>query len=127
MKLQSITLPQLADGVCAATIVRWFQQPGDVFAAGDPLVELEVEDALVHLEASQSGTLAQVLAQPRQTVGIGAELAQVEATGGPAPQSKPETTFRFPRNARKRQAHSDAAGRQHDGRRHRAVVEGRRR
>ena len=90
--MQSITLPQFADGVLAATVVRWLKQPGEAFAAGDALVELEVEDALVHLEALQSGTLGQVLAQPRQTVGVGAELAQVEGISAPAPQSRPETT-----------------------------------
>ena len=90
--MQSITVPQLADGVFAATVVRWLRQPGDGFSAGDPLVELEIEDALVHLEASQSGTLAQILAQPRETVKVGAELAQVEVMSGTAPQSEPETT-----------------------------------
>lgn len=89
--MQSITLPQLADGVIAATVVRWLKQPGDVFAAGDALVELEIEDALVDLEASQSGTLAQILAQPRETVSVGAELAQVQPSGAPAPEAKPET------------------------------------
>lgn len=92
MNPQSITLPQLADGVLAATVVRWLKQPGDPFAAGDALVELEIEDALVHLEACQSGTLGQILAQPPQTVRVGAELAQVEGINGPMPQSKPETT-----------------------------------
>ena len=90
--MQSITLPQLADGVTAATVVRWLKQPGEALSAGDALVELEIEDALVHLEASQAGTLARVLAQPRQTVKVGAELAQVQATSAPVPQSKPETT-----------------------------------
>ena len=91
--MQSITFPELANGVIAATLVRWLKQPGDEFSTGDALVELEIEDALVHLEASQSGTLAQVVAQPRETVKVGAELARMEATGGPAPQSKPETTM----------------------------------
>ncbi len=89
--MQPITLPQLADGVIAATVVRWLKQPGDVFAAGDALVELEIEDALVYLEASQPGTLVRVLAQPRETVGVGAELAQMEVDGTPSPQSNPET------------------------------------
>lgn len=102
--MQSITLPELAGGPNAATVVRWMKQPGDAFSPGETLVELEVEEALVHLEASQSGTLVRVVAQPRETVTIGAELAQVEAvsasdeqaqveaTSAPAPQSKPETT-----------------------------------
>jgi len=87
--MQSITLPQLADGVTAATVVRWLKQPGDAFSAGDALVELEIEEALVHLEASESGTLAQVLAQPRETVRVGDPLAHVETTTcPPTPQSE---------------------------------------
>jgi len=50
--MQSMTLPRWANGAVAATVVRWLKQPGDVFAAGDALVDLEIEDALVHLEAS---------------------------------------------------------------------------
>lgn len=96
MSMQSITLPQLANGMTAATVVRWLKQPGDRFSAGDGLVELEIEDALVHLEASQSGTLARILAQPHQTIRVGDELAQVEATSAPAPESKPETTATQP-------------------------------
>src|SRR3990172_4042757 len=92
IRKQSITLPELANGVIAATVVRWLKQPGDGFSAGDALVELEIEDALVHLEASQSGTLMRVVARPRETVRVGAELAQVEAMSAPPPQSKPETT-----------------------------------
>ena len=91
--MQSISLPQLADGVTAATVVRWLKQPGDRFSAGDPLVELEVEDALVHLEASQSGTLARVVAQPRETVKVGAELAQVEATSAPSRSIRPISSY----------------------------------
>jgi len=87
--MRSITLPQLADGTNTATVVRWLKQPGEAFAAGDAMVELEVEDALVHLEASQPGTLARVVAQPRETVHVGAELAQVEAPGEPTPPSRP--------------------------------------
>jgi pyruvate dehydrogenase E2 component (dihydrolipoamide acetyltransferase) len=88
--MQSITLPQLADGAKTATVVRWLKNPGDVFSTGDGLVELEIEEALVHLEASQSGRLAKVLAQPRATVHVGAELAQVEVAGAPATPAEPE-------------------------------------
>ncbi len=90
--MQLITLPQVADGVVAATVIRWLKQPSDRFSAGDVLVELEIEDALVHVEASHSGALARVLAQPRQTVKVGAELAQMEAADATAPQPKQETT-----------------------------------
>ncbi len=90
--MQLMTLPQVTGDVTTATVVRWLKQPGDPFSVGDVLVELEIEDALVHVEASQAGTLARVLAEPRQTVKVGSELAQMEAAGAPAPQPKQETT-----------------------------------
>jgi pyruvate dehydrogenase E2 component (dihydrolipoamide acetyltransferase) len=91
--MQSIILPQPADGVNAATVVRWLKRPGEHFSAGEALVELEIEDALVRLEASQSGTLATILAEARETVRVGAELARAEGMSVPAPQSEPETTM----------------------------------
>ncbi len=96
MHMQTITLPQLAKGVTAATVVRWLKQVGDRFAAGEALVELETEEAVVLLEASHEGTLSQILAQARATVSVGAVLAHVAGAAGPAPQSKPEETVAQP-------------------------------
>lgn len=79
--MQSITLPQLASGATSATVVRWLKQPGDRFSAQEALVELETEDALVRLEASCPGTLVRVSVPPRQTVGVNAELGQIEPAG----------------------------------------------
>jgi pyruvate dehydrogenase E2 component (dihydrolipoamide acetyltransferase) len=91
MSMQSsITLPQLAAGSVDATVIRWLKGPGDSFSAGDVLVELEVENALVQLEASQAGTLQRIVAQPRQTVQVGGELAAMTTSQAPAAQ-EPQT------------------------------------
>jgi pyruvate dehydrogenase E2 component (dihydrolipoamide acetyltransferase) len=100
----------MGNGATAATVVRWLKQPGEPFSAGDVLVELEIEDALVHVEASQAGTLARVVAQPRQTVKVGNELAQMEAAGAPAPQSKQETTVTEQPSAVSQRASSGTPG-----------------
>lgn len=86
--MRSITLPPLAGGAAAATVVRWLKQPGQGFSAGDALVELEIEDALVQLEAAGAGTLTRILAQPQQTVRPGADLAQVTDSGTSQPPSQ---------------------------------------
>ncbi len=88
----SITLPQLRDDLVDATVVRWLKSPSEGFSAGDLLVELEIEDALVHLEASQAGKLTRLVAQPRQTVRVGEVLAEIatsgEASGGSTPAAE---------------------------------------
>ena len=94
--MQLITLPQLPGGVTAATVVRWLKQPGKPFSPGDTLVELEIEEALVHLEASKPGTIAQALAQPRNTIKIGAQLAQMETNVTSASQSSSKTAVSQP-------------------------------
>lgn len=88
--MQSITLPQLASGTSSATVVRWLKQPGDSFSARETLVELEIEDALVQLEAAGPGKLVRVLVTPHQTVRVNAELAQIEPASAPAAQASPE-------------------------------------
>jgi pyruvate dehydrogenase E2 component (dihydrolipoamide acetyltransferase) len=77
----SMNLPQLAAGVADATVVRWLKSPGDTFAAGEILVELEIDNALVHLEASQTGSLERVMASPGQTVRVGEALASMVTAG----------------------------------------------
>lgn len=87
----SMNLPPLAAGATDATVVRWLKSPGDTFAAGEILVELEIDNALVHLEASQAGSLERVMASPGQTVRVGEALAaMVTAAAADAPPAAAE-------------------------------------
>jgi pyruvate dehydrogenase E2 component (dihydrolipoamide acetyltransferase) len=79
--MPSIKLPQPAADIASATVVRWLIEPGQPFAAGQVLVELEAEEALVQVEAAGPGVLAEIVAKPGQTVPVGAELARVETAG----------------------------------------------
>lgn len=96
----SITLPQLTDGLVDATVVRWLKNPGDGFSAGDVLVELEIDNALVHLEASRPGKLVRVMAEPRQTVKVGAALAEIEPAEAAATQAKPAKAAKGAKSAK---------------------------
>jgi pyruvate dehydrogenase E2 component (dihydrolipoamide acetyltransferase) len=79
--MSSVWLPQIAADIASVTVVRWLIKPGEPFAAGQVLVEAEAEEALVHVEAGGPGALAQIVAQPGQTVAVGTELARLEAAG----------------------------------------------
>lgn len=88
----SMNLPQLAAGAADATVVRWFKKAGEAFSTGEILVELEVDNALVQLEASEPGSLERVVASPGQTVRVGEALAAVvtaEAPDSPSVAAEP--------------------------------------
>jgi pyruvate dehydrogenase E2 component (dihydrolipoamide acetyltransferase) len=71
--------PDVSPAVSEATVVRWWKRPGEAVAIGDPLVELEAEQVLIQVEASAAGAVAEILAQPGQTVRVGARLARFDS------------------------------------------------
>jgi pyruvate dehydrogenase E2 component (dihydrolipoyllysine-residue acetyltransferase) len=75
--------PQVSPPVGAATVVRWRTQPGDSIEAGDLLVELEAEQVLIQVEAATGGKVAEILAQPGQTVEVGTNLARFDSVSSP--------------------------------------------
>jgi pyruvate dehydrogenase E2 component (dihydrolipoamide acetyltransferase) len=83
--------PQVSPPVAAATVVRWWKQPGEAIAAGELLVELEAEQMRIQVEAASAGTLAEILANPGQTVPVGSHLARIHAKSLP-PSKESNTT-----------------------------------
>jgi pyruvate dehydrogenase E2 component (dihydrolipoyllysine-residue acetyltransferase) len=77
--MASLKLPQPAANITSATVLRWLKQPGEAFGAGDRLVELEAEDAIIAVEASATGVLIETLAAAGETVLVGADLGRVQA------------------------------------------------
>ncbi len=65
-----------------ATLRRWLVQPGQAFAMGATLAELELEEALIHLFAQQPGAVGKALVSPGQTVAAGATLALLTTSEG---------------------------------------------
>lgn len=73
-----LKLEQLAEEMEYAIVVRWHRREGDQVAAGDPLVELEVEKANVDVPSPVSGTLASILAEDGDEIKVGALLATIQ-------------------------------------------------
>jgi len=92
--MATFKLPRPADQITSATVLRWLVDPGQSFAAGAVLVELEAEETLVTVAAKVAGVLKKPLVSPGQTVPMGVELAQVDtdsaAPDSPASQSTVE-------------------------------------
>jgi pyruvate dehydrogenase E2 component (dihydrolipoamide acetyltransferase) len=88
-----IKMPRLSDTMEEGAISTWRKQPGDTVEAGDILVDIETDKAVMEYEAYQAGTLAEILVPEGQTVDIGATIALIDdGSGGSAGGSAPAAT-----------------------------------
>ncbi len=86
-------LPEVSDGVKTVDIAEIKVKPGDVITAGQAVMDLETEKAVVELECPHAGTVAKVHVTAGQTVAIGAPLLSIEAGAtSAAPTAAPPST-----------------------------------
>jgi pyruvate dehydrogenase E2 component (dihydrolipoamide acetyltransferase) len=60
-------------------VESWLKQVGDRVERGEPIVEVETDKATIEMEATQSGTLVEIVAEPGQDVPIGDVIGYLEA------------------------------------------------
>ncbi|WP_152360484.1 dihydrolipoamide acetyltransferase family protein [Microlunatus speluncae] len=82
-----ITMPRLSDTMTEGVISSWHKAVGDPVAAGDVLVEIETDKAVMEHEAYEPGTLAEIVVAAGGTAPIGATIARIDEgpTDSPAP------------------------------------------
>lgn len=62
-----------------ATVVKWHKQPGETFAAGDILYEIETEKVTQEVAATGDGTMLEILVPEGEIAEVGEEVCVVEA------------------------------------------------
>jgi pyruvate dehydrogenase E2 component (dihydrolipoamide acetyltransferase) len=85
---QELTMPKLSDSMADAVILRWLKGPGDAFARGEPLIEVETDKATVVYEAEADGTLGEILAPEGASVAVGAAIATLGNGSRPASEER---------------------------------------
>jgi 2-oxoisovalerate dehydrogenase E2 component (dihydrolipoyl transacylase) len=86
--LQSFRLPEVGGGLTEAEILHWAVTVGDRVELNQVLVEIETVKAAVELPSPWAGTVTALLADPGQTVAVGAPIISID-TGGPGGQGGP--------------------------------------
>ena len=81
---RELTMPKLSDSMADAVITRWLKGPGEAFARGDALIEVETDKATVVYEAEWEGTLGAILVPEGGTAGVGEAIATVSNGDGEA-------------------------------------------
>src|SRR5690606_18976792 len=74
-----VRMPQLAAGGTEAAIQAWLVGVGDTVEAGQAIVEIETEKAVVEYEAEASGSLAATLVDAGASATVGAPIAVLAA------------------------------------------------
>jgi 2-oxoglutarate dehydrogenase E2 component (dihydrolipoamide succinyltransferase) len=79
-----IRVPTLGESVTEATIGQWFKKVGDTVAADEPVVELETDKVTIEVPAPAAGVLEQIVANPGDTVNVGALIGAIGSGAGVA-------------------------------------------
>lgn len=74
-------MPGVAAGATEAILAAWNVEPGKPFAAGDVVVTVETDKAVVDVEAEADGVLLRVLADAGATVEVGGPIALLGVAG----------------------------------------------
>jgi pyruvate dehydrogenase E2 component (dihydrolipoamide acetyltransferase) len=80
-------MPKLSDSMADAVIIRWLVAPGDAFARGEALIEVETDKATVVYEAEADGTLDAILVPEGAAAAIGEPIATL-ANGRAEPSNE---------------------------------------
>jgi pyruvate dehydrogenase E2 component (dihydrolipoamide acetyltransferase) len=82
-------MPKLSDSMEEATILRWLKAPGEGFAAGDPLAEIETDKATMVYEAETDGVIVTVVVPEGASAAVGETIAVLDGDAGHARPAAP--------------------------------------
>ncbi len=82
MTEQTMTLPDLGEGLTEAEIVRWLVAEGDEVAVDQPVVEVETAKAAVEVPIPFAGRVLELHGQEGQSLAVGEPLITVESGSG---------------------------------------------
>ncbi|HSN06049.1 MAG TPA: dihydrolipoamide acetyltransferase family protein [Candidatus Angelobacter sp.] len=76
-----LTMPGVAANATEAVLSAWVVPVGAAFAAGDPIVTIETDKAVVDVEAEADGVVLHAIAEPGASVEVGQPIAVLGAPG----------------------------------------------
>jgi 2-oxoglutarate dehydrogenase E2 component (dihydrolipoamide succinyltransferase) len=86
-----VLMPQMGESIVEGTLTKWTKKVGEKIERDEPLFEISTDKVDTEIPAPSSGTVAEILVQEGQTVGINTVVARIDETGGAvaAPPAQP--------------------------------------
>jgi multifunctional 2-oxoglutarate metabolism enzyme len=85
-----LLMPEMGESVTEGTILEWHKSEGDPVEEGETVVEVSTDKVDAEVPAPAGGKLTKVLKQVDETVQVGETLAEITASGAPAPAKQAE-------------------------------------
>lgn len=76
----TVKMPRAADTVDEFVVSEWLAEPGASVAAGDPIMKVETDKALVEIPSPVAGTLLEQLVSIDDEVSTGDPIAVIESS-----------------------------------------------
>jgi 2-oxoglutarate decarboxylase len=76
-----ITMPAMGESVSEGVILEWAKQPGDAVEADETIVEISTDKVDAEVPAPASGVMAEILANPGDTVTVGQVIGRMKSGG----------------------------------------------
>ena len=73
-----IEMPKLGYDMESGTVASWLKNVGERVERGEVIAEIETEKATVEMEATASGTLAEIVAEPGTELPVGQPIAYLD-------------------------------------------------
>ncbi|PKP75870.1 MAG: branched-chain alpha-keto acid dehydrogenase subunit E2 [Alphaproteobacteria bacterium HGW-Alphaproteobacteria-6] len=86
------TMPSLGADMEEGTLVEWLVKPGDRVARGDVVAVVETQKGAIEIEVFETGEVTELLAEPGQTLPVGAPLARLGTAGAAEKAPRPSAT-----------------------------------
>src|SRR5215210_1826801 len=74
-------MPKMGDAMEEGTLIKWLKSVGDEVEEGEPIAEIETDKASMEIEAEDSGTLHELIAEEGQDVPVGEAIALILGEG----------------------------------------------
>jgi len=84
-----LPMPRLGETMEEGRIVRWLKQPGEPFARGETIIEIETDKVAADYPALHAGRLVEILRSENEVVAVGEAIARVEFEGDGATVTLP--------------------------------------
>src|ERR1700759_3685698 len=79
-----VVMPQMGESIVEGTLTKWTKKVGEKIERDEPMFEISTDKVNTEIPAPASGTVAEILVQEGQTVGINTVVARIDETGGAA-------------------------------------------
>jgi len=78
MSIEEVKVPELAESVSEATILKWHKQQGDVVTEDEKLVDIETDKIILEVTAPKAGTLIKIIKNSDEYVESSENIALIE-------------------------------------------------